>query len=858
MKDDIKFVSTKLKMPVPRKNYIRRDKILSKLEDVLDYKITLVIGAAASGKTTLVSSFIKEKAVKNTKWISLDKDNNNLFSFWYYFLESLKDYIGDQFNQIYDFFKSMVSNGDAEKLVTLIINSTDSKEDICIILDDFHNITDSNLLETIEYFIKYSSPNIHIILISREQPPIYLGDLLMDDNLLEINEEDLKFSSDEGIKFLKNTLNMNLKEEIVEKINSAAEGWVGGLQLIALTSNNSGIKDIKVLNKYMIDYLSNEILNSLNERERDFLIKTSILSYFNKDICNELLGISDAEDIINELLEKNLFLISIDEEEGIFRFHNIFGEFLKIQFEKLSKDIIEKVHLKAARIFEKLNDFDESISHLLSIKHYPEALDIIESLGENPKGWAFLSEIPNEYILEKKSILLQKLFHNFCNMELEQCKSLIEAASARKDYDDMKKIFEIFRGYIEDKCIEIDDLTFEEVDKLNISEVSKVITCLAAFSYSSISDNYEEINYLLNKAVDIENHYTDSYIRYYALSSKVQIQEVLGDLKEAENGYKQIFEIHNKYPILNKVRITTYIGIIGIYLKNYNLSKAEEYLENCSKTVYTNYFGIEIGYIYNLLEYKLLKGENGEVLQLSKRLLLFNKYREFSAYFPIMNFLMLSNNVNKEKLQKYIADYEIRTSHLVKEKLVYCRALIMLGEKEKAIPVLDEVLKVTRKYSVKTEIIQAILLKIQTINTNSTANINYDENMREVLNLLIEAVHYSYENEIIEYYILEKNNIKDYIIMLEREKSSYLNSKEQVFIKRVLSYMETNVKQEVLSQREKEVLQVLATGASNKEIGEQLCISVSTVKTHIINIYSKLGVSNRIEAVKKLPSNFFN
>lgn len=193
MEKDIKFISTKLKMPVPRKNYIKREKLSSKLENILDYKVTLIKGAAASGKTTLVTSFIKEKNFEKIKWISLDKGNDDLFSFWYYVLEAIKDSIVNS-EEVFHFSEMMLSKEDIESLVTMLINFIYTDEEIVMIFDDFHNIRNRYLLETIEYFIKYSGDNVHFILLSREEAPIYFGDLIMMGRLLEINEEELKLS----------------------------------------------------------------------------------------------------------------------------------------------------------------------------------------------------------------------------------------------------------------------------------------------------------------------------------------------------------------------------------------------------------------------------------------------------------------------------------------------------------------------------------------------------------------------------------------------------------------------------------------------------------------------------------------
>lgn len=844
MNNNIKFVWTKLKMPMPRRNYIKREDLLKRMKDILDYKVTLIRGAAASGKTTLISSFIIENKINNAKWISLDKDNNDMFSFWFYFLEAIREFLGEEGNKIFEFFDTIINNNDIETLVTMIINSLDIHKEIIIILDDFHYITNKELLKTIEYFIKYSSTNVHIALLSRQQPSLYLGDLIMADELLDISEEELKFSYNESMEFLTKTLKKNLSIELIKRINSAAEGWVGGLQLIALASLNKDIKDVKIINNYMIDYLSNEIINSLSEREREFLIKTSVLSYFNSEITNKLLGIVDSFDIINTLLDKNLFLISIDEEEGIYRYHNIFEEFLRLQFEKLKDEEKYEIHLMASNIYKEKGDLDGCLNHLLCIKEYNKALEIINDIGENPKGWSYLSKIPNEYILEYKGLTLQKFFHHFCNMEISKCRDILELACKRDDFKNLHKVLNFSMNIIEDNYSR-NIITLEEIDKLEVSELTKAVLYIVVSAAISNSERYEEADKLLYKVMEIEKHNKNSYIKYFALNIKAQIKEEAGDLIEAEEIYGEIVKMIEKYPSLEKIKANAYIGVIGIYLKGYKMDKAKEYLEKTEKTLYKGYTGMQEGYIYNLIEYKILKGEEREVLELVNRMLAFNKYKNTVYYSDMVNFLMLSHNISREKLIEYVEVYEGEEKHYTRDKVHYCRTLIELNLCNKAKAVVEDVLEVTRKYKVKVELIKAILLKLRLLEAD------YENNKREILNLMIEAVKYSTSNKIIEPFILEKAVTKKYFTALLNEKSKKLNLKDKSFINEVLNYVEPPKKEEILSEREKEVLSILETGATNKEIGEKLNISLSTVKTHMINIYSKLQVSTRIEALNK-------
>lgn len=849
MEKDIKFISTKLKMPAPRKNFIIREKLISKLENILDYKVTLIKGRAASGKTTLVTSFVKEKGFQNVKWISLDKGNDDLFSFWYYVLEVIKDSLMNS-KEIFQFSRMLLSKEAVERLVAMLINLINTEEEIVMIFDDFHNIKDKHLLETVEYFIKYCGDNVHFILLSREESLIYFGDLIMADRLLEIKEEELKFSEEESKAFIKNTLKANLDDVFINKINKLSEGWVGGLQLITLASNKENLSKVNIVNKYMTDYLSKEILDGLTEVERNFLIKTSVLSYFDDDICDNLLNISNSRGVIDELLEKNLFLICIDEDKGIYRYHHIFSEFLKLQFMKNDKKTIEDTYFAAGEIFEGLNDLEESLNHFLAIEKYERALKIINKFGENQKGWPFLNKIPFEFILENPSLLIQKFFHHYCSGEIDKCKDIYNKAAMRKNYVDMKKILKFTLALAEnnlgdDKLLKADLEVFEQIDSFHISYVSKAILYLIISPFLSISENYEDVNVVIEKITNIEKNYKNPHIRYYALIQKAQIKEEFGELSEAEKIYEELFKMNEEYPALEKIKVFAYIGIVGIYLRRYQIKKAEEFLKKSEAEIYKSFLGIEGAYINNLIQYKIVTKNYKEIKKIIDRELFLEKDKYFVYYAIKINFLILSKNAETKELQNFVMQCENQEKLFIRDKIIYGKALINLNEKEKALRVINEVLEVLRKHCVKLNLIKAILLKVQILKND------WKSNSREIFNLLKEAIYYSYENKIIESYILEGEGLGYLLLLLKNDENVSLTRKEKDFLNEVLAYMNKEYKTEVLSEREKEILTVLATGASNKEIGETLCISVATVKTHIINIYSKLGVSNRVEAAEK-------
>ena len=853
------FISTKLRMPAPRRDYFLRPQLYKKLDKIPQYKVTLIKGSAGSGKTTLMTSFLKERQLEGIRWITLDDEHNNVFSFWYYFIKALGSCLGQGREDIDTSYRAALQKEDMEHLVALLVNQLDIPDEIVIVLDDFHKIQDETLIQSIEYFIRNSSENMHLVILTREETPLYTGDLAISGKLLEITDEALKLSSEESMLFLKNTLKSGLGMEELEKIQCAAEGWIGGIQLVVLAyagrEHLSG--EIKVLSRQAINYLSREILDSLQPEEKDFLIKTSVLSYFNVAICNELLEIGNSGSMINSFIDRNLFIVQIDDEHGIFRYHTIFGEFLKLQFSHLDQEEKKAFFRRSANVFEKLGDYEESIRHWMLAEDFIEALRLIARFEQGPRGLFLLSRIPLEYVKEDRDFALQKFFYHYCNMEWDICRELLESIKEKVEQDPSWRVFRFARNFLYDMNLEMEILSFDEIEEMTFSDVTKVIIYLKTSAFLHLQDKNREALEFIDRASRLEAGLRNPFIRYFILNMKSQVKEDLGDLAECEEIYRESLEMIEKHSFLTPLMENYCIGITGIRLKGMALEQAEQSLMHISQYVNDTYLVSDIGYLFNLMELKLLKGEKDEAMSLIRKLVVSTAYIKSVYSSSLLKYMLYAGCIDRHLLEVFFSAYEEIDKRYVRfdDRLMYSIALHMKGRAAEALECIDEVLKAARITKTKYKLIEAILHKISMLGKDSIYH------KKEILNLLREAVYFSYENRILSPYVLAGEGLVKFIDLLRDERSEDLNSRERDFIREIRrllagkpddkSRMEKNNADRLLSERETEVLRELATGAQNKEIGDCLCISVSTVKTHIINIYSKLEVGSRVEAVEK-------
>lgn len=329
------LLSTKLKIPAPRKNYVVRQVLFDKLSNYNDLSVVFICGGAGTGKTTLLSSFIKEKGLKNVGWLSLDESNANVYSFWLYFTAAVNTFLpGGE-----DLFTLMRANYDVshmEDLLIMQLNRLWGAGDCCLVLDDVHWLKDKALIKTLEFFIQYIPPNLHIIMLSREDPPLYLGPLAVSGRLLYIDSKQMLLSSEEGMAFLRHTLALTSNDDELDELNRYAEGWIGGLQLAAAASlkNIKAGELLRAGGGIAAQYLTREIIGALTRDEQEFLLETGYLSYLDCALCHELfVGLTPKrfKEIVEGLIKKNLLIICIDEDKEIYRYHNMLAEYLDQQ-----------------------------------------------------------------------------------------------------------------------------------------------------------------------------------------------------------------------------------------------------------------------------------------------------------------------------------------------------------------------------------------------------------------------------------------------------------------------------------------------------------------------------------------------
>jgi LuxR family transcriptional regulator, maltose regulon positive regulatory protein len=847
------ILSVKLKMPEPRKNYVIRKALFEKLKKINEYKVTIVKAGAGCGKTTLLSSFVKETNLNNVKWVALDDNMNQTFVFWKYVLESLKDYFGKESTDFQTCFDGNMQKENLWQMLSLFMNKLCTQTDIILVLDDFHFISETFLISTIDYFIKNMPNNMHLVFLTRELPNIYLGTLSLEDRIMFIDENIIKLSEVECRQFLLDTLGLDKNEEQLKSMIEASEGWIGGLQLMAIAIKDQSsllIHSLRFSSRIMEDYITKEIFQFLTEEEQNFLTKTAILRYFNEKICKQYLPECNFRAIMEAIFQKNLFVISIDDEAGVYRYHAILSEYLNGNFEKLGEES-RRLHILAADIYYKLGDYEESLHHLFAIKEYQIAMTRLLKMPQTSLTFTYMMKVPMEEIANNTDFAYQYFFCYYVSMEFEACEKIYSFITKNMKQDKTYAAFkhaDMFYSVNWD-FKKINVLSLEQIHNLPLNPVTMAYLLIkeAYFLYAACR-NQEAMEYL-DKAEKVYKETGNSYIGFFILSEKAQILEDIGELNQCLQIYKAMEPFIEK---LCTLASSYYIGIAGLYTKRMALNKANEALMKAKASITKEAINMYSAYESTLAEYSYVIGDYEKTEKILTNFMEQDKFQNIIYSARLLRY-PIYHDKHTELAKKFAKDYSNLDdfARVLDTELVFAGIQYEYGSISDAMVLVDKIIAKARKTQNKLKIVEGDLLKAKFLLENQG-------NKREIQNLFIEAVSYACSNVIAIPFWFEKKTVEAIIQNMYQELQNKLSDEEWIFINSILKAEPQTGLEEGngvgfgLTERENEVLYEMANGCTNKQIAENLYISLATVKSHIINIYGKLGVNNRVAAINKV------
>ncbi|MBV9229012.1 MAG: helix-turn-helix domain-containing protein [Chloroflexi bacterium] len=380
------LVATKLYVPRLRAHLVSRPHLIKRLQYGVARALTLISAPAGFGKTTVLAQWLAETR-KPVAWLSLEPEDNDATRFLSYLiaaLQTLDPGIGTTA------LASLHSPQPApvEAVLTVLTNELVSHqgEDMVLALDDYHVITTPSIHQGMRYLVEHLPPQMHLLLATRTDPPFPLARLRAQDQLCEVRTADLRFADAEARTFLETVMGLHLLPEAIATLQSRTEGWIVGLQLAALSLQGRAdvahfLAAFSGTHRFVLDYLSEEVLLRQPASVQSFLHHTSILERLNGPLCDAVTGKPGSQTMLEALEQANLFVVPLDDERGWYRYHYLFADVLRRHLQQAEPILVPELHRRASAWYEQHELPIEAVQHALAVPDPELTVRLIEPIA---------------------------------------------------------------------------------------------------------------------------------------------------------------------------------------------------------------------------------------------------------------------------------------------------------------------------------------------------------------------------------------------------------------------------------------------------------------------------------------------
>lgn len=384
------LLTTKLFMPQSRPNRVVRLRLHKLLEAGVTGKVILVSAPAGFGKTTLIGDWLQSRLHDNgsgtptaVAWLTLDDGDNDPFRFISYLVAALQK-VDAMLGAALPMLLQTPPVPPVATLLTMLINDIGNVSDaLLLVLDDYHAIASEEIHTAVTFLVEHLPPPVTLILTTRVDPPLPLSRWRVRQLLTEVRQRDLRFHGEEAAAFLQATVGDLLSPADVNALATRTEGWIAGLQLaaLALQAEENGhhfVQNFTGSNTFVIDYLVEEVLQRQPPAVVQFLLATAILPRLCGALCDAVTGGSDGQALLEQLQRANLFIIPLDGERQWYRFHQLFAEVLQHRLRRNPAALIHDYHRRASHWYRQQHLWAEALHHLLAAQEFAAAAELVE------------------------------------------------------------------------------------------------------------------------------------------------------------------------------------------------------------------------------------------------------------------------------------------------------------------------------------------------------------------------------------------------------------------------------------------------------------------------------------------------
>lgn len=882
---------TKLYMPTPRSDSVVRPRLTASLEEgINNYPLTLICAPAGYGKTTSLCHALTQQQLP-TAWLSLDKQDNDPVRFWTYVIAALQTIRAEWGRTTLSALQSPQPLPLMAVLPTLLDQISRRRAPLILVLDDYQFIHDRTIHETLTYLLDNLPSSIHLIISTRVDPPFSLARMRVRNQLLELRAADLRFNSEESGIFLNRTVGLGLSAEEVIALETRTEGWIAGLQLAALSMRGQRdlagfVKAFAGSHVYVAEYLVGEVLQHQPEEIQQFLMKTAILNRLNGKLCEAVTGRINGQAVLTALDHANLFLIPLDNRAEWFRYHHLFAELLRVRLHQtFSADERAVLHRRAAEWYIQHGYVSEAVDHALQGKDDEQVAALVE---QNARAMMFagsvnllntwLTAIPKPVIQAHPRLTIYKIWidviqgkADLSEQAIQNTDVMLKALVATPENEQLRVEWMVISSRFialngnTSRAIQFAQEALEKLPESDLASRARIHSALTiAYGLEGEVDKAQfSYHQCLNLAMTTGYY---SLAAHTTMMMAAGLDQHYGRLREASKLYQSIIDMgdHAGQRVFFPAG-QGYIGLAEIYLKQNDLQAAEKALQQgialCSQA---GLAGLSTGYTIesrlrqargdfegaletlNLVEQTAPKGDfSGMIRQIQIRLAVGDVEGASRWASPLMA-LFSTDSVT--------AGVPLLVLEFIESILI--RVLLAQGEIDKALRLLDRLQSTAEPAKRWGRLMDAYLLRALTLHKQNDGHIT-----RAALDNLVLALTLA-EPEGYRLLFLEACPAAIPLLDAVVKDPDGVNSVQKYAqdLLNVIPGHELTIPshssangspKETLTMRELEVLKLIAAGDSNQTIAHKLVITLSAVKKHTGNIFGKLNVRSRTQAIAR-------
>ena len=873
------ILATKLYIPAPRPKVVLRPRLIERLNEGLQRKLTLISAPAGFGKTTLVSEWVAG-CHRPVAWLSLDEGDNDPTRFLVYLVAALQTIAANVGKGVLGVLQSP-QPPPTESILTALLNEIATVADnFVLVLDDYHVIDSKPIDNALTFLLEHLPPQMRLVIATREDPDLPLGRLRAGDQLTELRVTDLRFTPSEAAEFLNQVMDLSLSADDIAALETRTEGWIAGLQLAAISMQGqkdvtSFIKSFTGSHNFVMDYLVEEVLQQQSERVQTFLLRTSILDRLCGPLCDAvLLDLSaSGQETLEHLEQANLFIVPLDNERRWYRYHHLFADLLRQRLQPSAASSassagdermgVGELHIRASAWYEDSGLEIEAFHHATAANDYDRAERLIEGKGMplHFRGAVapvlnWLASLPTTVLDSRPSLWTSYASVLLVTGQITRVGQTLQAAEAALQDAELDDKARDLVGRI--AAIRATVATSQNQVEVIIAQSRRALeylhpdnlafrtstTCKLGFAYQLQGDR-AAASRAYTEVISIGQASGNVVFTLLATIGLGTLQEADNQLYLAAETYRRVLQLFGDQPL--PFASEAYFGLARVFYEWNDLDAAQEHAQQSIELArkIENNDRVIAGEVF-LARLKLAHGDAAGAAAILARASQSARQHNFVSRMPEVAAAQVLTLLRQGNL---VAAAHLAQTHEL--PISQARVHLAHGDPSAALAVLEPLRRQVAAKGWEDERLKLMVLQAVAHHAHGEKD--------KAAQLLGDVLALAEPGGFIRLFVDEGIPMAHLLSQAAAQAimPDYTGKLLAVFeAEKQKSEGETHLPPaqpliEPLSQRELEVLKLIAEGLSNREIGERLFLALITVKGHNQRIFGKLQVERRTEAVAR-------